>query len=364
MDAVEAKRNLNKEELENGTRERAPVKPMDLDGKRERAPVKGAKVSDKPMRSVDPDGKPKRRPVKGVMGSGNPTLSSYSTRGGGNKDTLGTGTGEGDQAPALEAKGSGDPSTSLGGSAMDTSETLAGTRERAPVVGVMDSDIPTQSSEKKSRLGDLHLAFVMNQEVVKERAQWRRPELGEKIETYTRLGPGASVFVGGGRAVLSAWAAEECNRILGQELTEGGKRTFSDLVKTPKARELEAWEHFRVFSLVQLDTQQIDRVDTRRVLTWNQVDGVKNVNARLAAKGFQDPDLRMGNVDIAGSMSRRSSHLQVISLGAPKEWPLWSLDIKNASLQADGSDRDVLLRAPCEWNSKNSRRVWKLRAPA
>ena len=72
----------------------------------------------------------------------------------------------------------------------------------------------------------------------------------------------------------------------------------------------------------------------------------------------------MGNVDSAACVSRRSSHLQVISLGALGKWPLWSLDIKNAFLQADGFDRGVFLRAPREWNSKESRRVWKLQAPA
>ena len=54
---------------------------------------------------------------------------------------------------------------------MDTSETLAGRRGRAPVEGVMDSDIPTQSIGKKSQLGDPHLAFVLEKEVTGEHAQ-------------------------------------------------------------------------------------------------------------------------------------------------------------------------------------------------
>ena len=82
------------------------------------------------------------------------------------------------------------------------------------------------------------------------------------------------------------------------------------------------------------------------------------------AKGYQGPDRRTGNVDFAGRVRRRSSHLQVISLGALTKWPLWSLDIKNVCLQADGFDREVYLRAPGEWEPKDSRRVWKLRPPA
>ena len=50
--------------------------------------------------------------------------------------------------------------------------------------------------------------------------------------------------------------------------------------------------------------------------------------------------------------------------GALMKWPLWSLDFKNSWLQADGLDHEVYLRAPCEWNSEGTRRVWKLRTPA
>ena len=95
-----------------------------------------------------------------------------------------------------------------------------------------------------------------------------------------------------------------------------------------------------------------------------EVEGEKTVKAGLVAKGYQDPDLRMGNVDIAGRVSRRSPHFRAISLGARTQWPLWTLDIKNAFLQADGFIREVNLPAPSAWNSRDTRRVWKLRAPA
>ena len=100
------------------------------------------------------------------------------------------------------------------------------------------------------------------------------------------------------------------------------------------------------------------------MLTWKEVDGQKTAKARLAVKGYQEPDLRMGNVDIACCVSRRSSHLQLISLGASERWALWGLDIKNALVQAGGFDPEIHLRAPRQWNSKDTRRVWKLRAPA
>ena len=59
-------------------------------------------------------------------------------------------------------------------------------------------------------------------------------------------------------------------------------------------------------------------VGTRWVLTWTVVDGVITVKARLVANGYQEPDLKDGLVETAGCVSLRSSHLQVVSLAAPR----------------------------------------------
>ena len=105
-------------------------------------------------------------------------------------------------------------------------------------------------------------------------------------------------------------------------------------------------------------------VETRWVLTWKDLEGRRTVKARLVARGFQDPDLAEGLVDTSSCVSLRSSHLQVISLSALKKWKLWSLDIKNAFLQADPFPREVYLQAPREWCPGNPCRVWRLNAPA
>ena len=46
-----------------------------------------------------------------------------------------------------------------------------------------------------------------------------------------------------------------------------------------------------------------DVVDTRRALAWKEVEGKMKVRARLVATGHRDPDLRDGNVDVAGCAS-------------------------------------------------------------
>ena len=109
---------------------------------------------------------------------------------------------------------------------IDTSDTVAGKRKRAPAEGAMDSDAPTQSIDKKSRMGDLHLAFASDAEVVKGRAQWRNPEMQGGIDTHTRRDPGAPLLVDGAGAALSAWVAEGYNRTSGRELTKEEERTL------------------------------------------------------------------------------------------------------------------------------------------
>ena len=92
--------------------------------------------------------------------------------------------------------------------------------------------------------------------------------------------------------------------------------------------------------------------DTRRVLTWEMVDGVKNVKALLAANGFQNPDLEDGVVYASGCVRPHPPYFQVIFLTAPKKWELRCLDVKIACLLAAGFSRDVSLRGPLEWGPR------------
>ena len=131
----------------------------------------------------------------------------------------------------------------------------------------MDSDIPTQSIDKKSRSGYLHLAFAMDLEVAKEYAQGWQPEMTEKIDTHSVMEPGAPLMMGGGGPVLSASFAVECRRILRQALTEEENRASADFVSKAKVRESEATEQFKAFSPEKMGTQSQDSVDTRRALT-------------------------------------------------------------------------------------------------
>ena len=205
----------------------------------------------------------------------------------------------------------------------------------------MGPDVPDQSADRTCRSAELHLAVVTDRDAAKEHAQWLRSDMKDKIDTRTREDPGASFVMGGGGPVVSAWVAEACNRISGLKLTEVAGRVRADPAREARGRELEVWEQFKVSSAARLSARSRGMVDTRSALTWKEVGGVKTAKARLVAKGYQDPDLRNGNVDIAGRVSRRSPHFQLMSLGALNKWSIWSLDFKNAFRQADGFDRGI-----------------------
>ena len=198
---------------------------------------------------------------------------------------------------------------------MDTSETSTGERERAPVEAAMDSGVPNYLVAKY-RLGDFRLAFVTDKDDVKGHGQWLRSVMTEKIDAHTRGGNGAPFAMGSGGPVLSAWVVGKCNRVLGQELTEAEERAHAHLARKAQARELEAWGQFKVFSPVKMGAQSEEIVDTLWAPTCRGMDGMKTAKARLVAMVYQNPDLRNGNADIAGRVSRRSCHLQRTSLGA------------------------------------------------
>ena len=195
--------------------------------------------------------------------------------------------------------------------------------------------------------GRSHLAFVSDKEVVRERAQWRHLEVQGNIDTLWGEGRSAPSIFDAGVSAFSPRVAAECNRVVVQELTGVEERVHADLLRMAKEPELDSWRQFEVFSPAPMGAQTEDVVDTRWALSWKEVEGKRAATARLVAEGSQGPDLKGGNVDTAGCVSRRSPRLQPISLGALKKRAIWSLDIKNSYPQADGFDREVCVHAPC-----------------
>ena len=163
---------------------------------------------------------------------------------------------------------------------------------------------------------------------------------------------------------MAAWVAEEFNRILGRDVTGEDGKSNLELVGDAEEHRRSAWNRFKVFSPIKEGGNSKAIVDTRWVLPWKVVGGKNTAKARPVAEGYKDPDMKEGNVSCAGCVSRRSSHLQALSVAAIKSCEIWFLDIGNAFLPADGFSRGVHPRAPQKCGPKNTRRIGVLGAPA
>ena len=97
-------------------------------------------------------------------------------------------------------------------------------------------------------------------------------------------GSGATSFMGGAGPEISACVAEECDRVLWQELAEVAGRLHADCARKAKERELDVWKQLKVLSPVRRSSQSTDVADARWALTWKEVEGVKAAKARLVAK--------------------------------------------------------------------------------
>ena len=65
-----------------------------------------------------------------------------------------------------------------------------------------------------------------------------------------------------------------------------------------------------------MGAQTTDVADTRWVPTWKEAEGEETAKERLVATGYQDPDVKDGNVGNAGCVIGRSSHQLLAPLGA------------------------------------------------
>ena len=122
--------------------------------------------------------------------------------------------------------------------------------------------------------------------VAHSHAPWWPPDLKPQMEASP------SATAEGADGNISAWVADESNRISGQELTLEEGDTHADLVQAGKSRELAASENFDVIPSCEAGKARKQIVQTRWVLTWKMADGKKCVKARLVAKGFQGSDLK------------------------------------------------------------------------
>ena len=95
-------------------------------------------------------------------------------------------------------------------------------------------------------------------------------------------------------AAISAWGADECPRVLGQELDESGAAR-ADLVRGAREAGADPRNSFKVSRPLITEYVGETAVDALSVLVWEIVDGVKTVEASALAEDLQDPTWGMAS---------------------------------------------------------------------
>ena len=129
------------------------------------------------------------------------------------------------------------------------------------------------------------------------------------------------------------------------------------MVRAAKGYELAAWSKVDVSTQEKEGAPSKAAAASRRILPWDMVDGRTHVKARPVAKDYQDPVSKEGQEESPCCASLRSSHLQILLLGALKKWELCTVDVRNAFSQPDDFTREGYLRATTEWNARGSKRI-------
>ena len=122
----------------------------------------------------------------------------------------------------------------------DTPVTSAAIRGRPTADVVGNLQCPAFVPDKRCKRDALRAAFVADKSAEKERAQWRNSDLKPQADA-----PRPSAVAGVEEPIL-AWVADDCNQVLGQDLSEEKDKMQADIVTEAKVKKLDAWGTFKV----------------------------------------------------------------------------------------------------------------------
>ena len=104
----------------------------------------------------------------------------------------------------------------------------------------------------------------------------------------------------------------------------------SEEVKSAMLAELQKWVNLKAFHR-QKRAHAENPVDSRWVLTWKYIDGVRSVKARLCLRGFKD--LAVDNLHTYSSTAGRWGQRVVCTTASQHRWNIVSADVGNAFLR-------------------------------
>ena len=105
-----------------------------------------------------------------------------------------------------------------------------------------DPDVDEHRVDKRYRRADAHLNFATKKEILKQHGQLRTKEM------QVFLGYPSNLREKEIDIVATAKAADECNRILGQELPPEEEQLYAKDVLAAETRESDAWAQCKVFN--------------------------------------------------------------------------------------------------------------------
>lgn len=130
-------------------------------------------------------------------------------------------------------------------------------------------------------------------------------------------------------------------------------RHNEDKVKIAKQTELENWKKFAVYDEVPYSGQKL--MSTRWVITEREIEGIRNVKARLVVRGFEEEtDVKSDSPTV-----HKESLRLFLAAAATHCYDIHSIDIKAAFLQGQDIDRIIYVQPPKEYQSDEAV-VWKL----
>ena len=130
------------------------------------------------------------------------------------------------------------------------------------------------------------------------------------------------------------------------ELNAEDKERF----KKAKWKELNCWLDTQTVKTIVRDRIHPSRVlASRWILTWKEDDSSpdgKKAKARLAVKGFQDPDI--GHLSSDSPTLTRDGRMLLLQTAASHQWQIQSFDITTAFLRGKSDQRELAMEPPKE----------------
>ena len=124
----------------------------------------------------------------------------------------------------------------------DAPDTGSGKRSRPPAYAVEHTQGPAFVLDKRCQRNALRVAFVAEKEVGKGHARWWNSALNPHVGASCSSAVQGECYRVGSEECnpISAWVADECNRVWSQELSEEEEVARAYPVRNAKAKEIGA----------------------------------------------------------------------------------------------------------------------------